>query len=155
MNIFILALGAEENVSYYFDKHVVKMITEHTQLLSTANRLSGLDEGYKLTHKNHPCAIWVRESLSNWKWLKNLNEKLHNEYQYRYGKDKFHAAYVTMLTLSEPDIPDIGPTPFKAAMPASYREDCVVESYRNYYMGVEKEHLRSWKKRNKPYWFEL
>ena len=55
MNIFVLDENHSLNVSYYCDKHVVKMILEYAQILSTVVRESGIDSGYKSTHKNHPC----------------------------------------------------------------------------------------------------
>ena len=39
MNIFVLDLDPEICASYHCDKHVVKMIVEYSQLLSTAHRL--------------------------------------------------------------------------------------------------------------------
>lgn len=38
MNIFVLSRDAKECAEMHCDKHVVKMITEHTQMLSTAKR---------------------------------------------------------------------------------------------------------------------
>jgi len=37
LNIFILDKDIQKNVQYYIDKHVVKMILEHVQMLSTVN----------------------------------------------------------------------------------------------------------------------
>ncbi len=64
MNIFLLDIDWQINATYHVDKHVVKMILESAQLLSTAVRLSGIDAGYKAAYKNHPCAIWTRQSLA-------------------------------------------------------------------------------------------
>ena len=66
MNIFILDSDITISARYHVYQHVVKMITELAQLLSTANRMSQLDEGYKTTHINHPCSIWVRKSLAGY-----------------------------------------------------------------------------------------
>ncbi len=63
MNIFLLDIDWQINATYHVDKHVVKMILESAQLLSTAVRLSGIDAGYKAAYKNHPCAIWTRQSF--------------------------------------------------------------------------------------------
>jgi hypothetical protein len=75
------------------DRHVVKMILESAQLLSTAHRvldgvaviggkLGGrkktewvLDDArqdvlYKATHMNHPSAIWARKSVENYNHFK-------------------------------------------------------------------------------------
>ena len=33
---------------------------------------------------NHPCSIWVRESLDNYEWLYDLAHELNKEYGFRY-----------------------------------------------------------------------
>jgi hypothetical protein len=72
MNIFILDEIPEKCARYHCDAHVIKMILESAQMLSTTVRLSGIDRGYKITHQNHPCTLWTGESLSNWQWLREL-----------------------------------------------------------------------------------
>lgn len=84
MNIFILDYDIKTNVSYYNDKHVVKMILESTQILSTVNRRKGYNEGYKITHINHPCVIWTSESLENYFYVKELAYALIEEWRYRF-----------------------------------------------------------------------
>ena len=92
MNIFILnedpILAAQEQC----DKHVVKMIVESAQMLSTVHRMldgsvtmrkskSGkrtlkyyelADDRenilYKAVHHNHPCTVWSREGCCNYTW---------------------------------------------------------------------------------------
>lgn len=68
MNIFVLDSDPEIAAKYHTDKHVIKMILESAQMMSTVVRYVGLDAGYKSTHLNHPCTIWARTSLSNWLW---------------------------------------------------------------------------------------
>lgn len=150
MNIFVLDYDTRKCAEYHVNKHVVKMITESAQLLSTAVRVSGIDAGYKITHLNHPCSIWCRESLSNWRWLKQLTDSLCEEYCFRY--DRFsHKAHDMATSLPEPKIPDLGLTKFALAMPEQYQTDCAIESYRNYYR-FDKYHLHEWGKREKPDW---
>jgi hypothetical protein len=88
MNIFVLDENIEICAQYHCDKHVVKMITEYNQLMSTACHVLNINiEGiYKKTHVNHPCAIWVRENRSNFKYLLDLNKELLKEYTFRYNK---------------------------------------------------------------------
>jgi hypothetical protein len=152
MNIFYLDTDHYINATYHVDKHVVKMVTEYAQLLSTAVRISGIDAGYKVTHQNHPSAIWARESLDNWKWLRDLSEALNDEYMYRYEKFVLHKAFETIQTLPEPNIPNIGITPFRLAMPDDVKVEDPVESYRNYY-NKYKTHIASWTNRIEPVWF--
>jgi len=54
-----------------------------------------------------------------------------------------------------PTLPNIGLTPIKLAMPDEFKQENVVEAYRNYYMSSQKEHLRFWKKRPIPSWFKI
>jgi len=63
MNIFFLDFDTEKCAKYHCDKHVVKMILETAQLLCGTHWVIGSEAPYKLSHKNHPCAIWTRESL--------------------------------------------------------------------------------------------
>ena len=46
------------------------MILETAQLLCTAHHELGtsIEIPYKATHKNHPSAIWVRDSAENYMW---------------------------------------------------------------------------------------
>lgn len=152
MNIFILDLDIEKCAQYHCDKHVIKMILESAQLLSTCNRYFGLNEGYKSTHVNHPCAKWVRESLTNYYWLMHLAIFLNHEYRYRYNKSVNHKSLEIILELSTPPgLIDIGLTPFALAMPEEYKSDDPVEAYRAYYL-CEKSHILQYTKRSKPIW---
>ena len=127
------------------------MILESAQMLSAVVRLNGHDIGYKLTHKNHPCTIWARESLSNYNWLVRLTRLLNYEYRYRYDKDVNHKSYDLVKTLPTPKIPDIGLTAFAQAMPDQYKNENVVKAYRDYYIN-EKSNFLTWTKRKKPTW---
>lgn len=151
MNIFLLDYDKKKCAEYMVDSHVVKMITEHAQILSTAVRLTGVDAGYKITHKNHPCTIWARQSLSNWLYLRDLTKYVHEEWQYRYNHKNNHKSYEVILSLPVPDIDDIGLTDFPQAMPVQYRGTNAVNAYRSYYNG-DKRHLFKWKNREVPTW---
>lgn len=128
------------------------MITEYAQLLSTTVRLSGIDAGYKITHQNHPSALWVRESLSNWVWLRSLSESLNLEFLYRYNHTENHKAYNVIKNLPMPNICDIGITPFKLAMPDDVKSIDPIISYRNYY-NKYKQHIAFWTGRDIPEWY--
>ena len=47
-------------------------------------------QGYAITHKNHPCSKWARESISNWKWLRKLASELNREYKFRFERKNNH-----------------------------------------------------------------
>jgi hypothetical protein len=155
MNIFILDDDIDNCVKYHCDKHVVKMLTEYVQLLSSAVRISGIDAGYKVTHKNHPCAIWARESLDNWRWLKSLSLKLGDEYYYRYGqkKNKRHGAELVLKQLPEPNIPIKGITPFPICVTEDCKADNTVDSYRLFYKN-HKAAFAKWTNREIPFFMQ-
>jgi hypothetical protein len=115
------------------------MCVEYAQIRSTVVRLNGIDAGYRITHKNHPCVRWASESLSNWKYVRDLLQHLGDEYTYRYGK--CHKSAMVGLGLPTPSIEDIGITPFALAMPDQYRNDQnAVSSYRKYYIFDKNAH---------------
>jgi hypothetical protein len=153
MNVFLLDENPQINAKYHCDKHVVKMLLETAQLLCSANHLCGDSEPpYKLSHKNHPCSIWCRASLSNYLYLCELGLELSKEYTFRYGKYHKSTDVIQWCLNNLPNIEDIGFTPPALAMPDQYKVDDFVQSYRNYYIG-EKKGFATWKNREVPYWF--
>jgi hypothetical protein len=177
MNIFYLDNNVKTCAEYHNDKHVVKMILEYAQLLSTAHRVLDGNEYidassgrrikrwrlgnesmenmlYKASHINHPSAIWVRQSNNNYNWLMCLFQDLLQEYTHRYGK--IHATDRLVYWLRQPpaNIP-VGyftqPTP---AMPDEYKVPDSVQSYRNYYIGAKKT-MAKWKNRSIPEWWSV
>ena len=155
MNIFFLDENPTMSARYHVDKHVVKMILETAQLLCSVHHVTDqvtLQVPYKLSHKNHPCAVWSRQSLSNYLYLCELGLELGKEYTHRYGKRHKSIEVINWCIVNKPNIPDIGFTTPAMAMPDEFKTDSVVESYRNYYMGA-KISLASWKNREKPFWF--
>ncbi len=180
MNIFYLDNDVRACAEMHNDKHCVKMILEYAQLLSTAHRVldgvltvgkseSGrkktsyvLDDSrndilYSATHINHPSAVWVRKSHSNYIWLSRLLHALCKEYTYRYGKThKVEASGLLEELHNWPmNIPTghfTEPTP---AMPDEYKVlGNSIESYRKYYVG-DKQRMAKWKNRSKPEWYAL
>lgn len=137
MNIFYLDPDPVRCAAYHGDKHVVKMILETAQLLCTAHHLAPngapSDRLYRLTHQNHPCAIWVRASKAHYKWAYQLFIALCHEYTRRYGK--VHLTYQKLADILrhcplDDDTPFIPPP---LVMPPEFFGDDVVRSYRDYY----------------------
>ena len=153
MNIFILDRNVQLCAQYHNNKHLNKMIVEHVQILSTASRLLGLDQGYKLTHKNHPCVKWVLESSENWSWLVSLTYSLHLEWKIRFNHNTDHKSIQVLRKMNPPEYENKGLTTFALAMPAHCKTSDPVESYRNYYM-QEKRHLANWGNRGVPNWYK-
>ena len=157
MNIFLLDTDTKKCAQYHCDKHVVKMILETAQLLCGVHHMTDQVTNqvpYKLSHKNHPCAIWSRESLSNYLYLCDLGLELCKEYTYRYGKRHKSQDVIEWCVTNKPNICDKEFTEPARAMPNEYKVDSVVESYRNYYIG-EKSKIAVWKNREIPEWFKM
>jgi len=140
MNIFYLDHDVRKCAEMHNNSHVVKMILEYAQLLSTAHRIldgvlsTGISPSgrkrtvyaladnrdtvlYSATHVNHPSSVWVRQSDKNYDWLFALFQALMDEYTHRYGK--VHACsklemYLARLPENIPWTPFTEPTP---AMP--------------------------------------
>lgn len=152
MNIFALDNDPNLAAQCHHDKHVLKMILESAQLLSTAWHQSQklIPEGiYKSTHANHPCALWVRESYSNYLWLWNLGMALCKEYTYRFAK-KHRTEYILSHKLFiVPDLPRLGRTPFVQVMPPEFKHDDAIRAYQSYYQYV-KAHGQKWTRRKEP-----
>jgi len=183
MNIFILDENPVLAAQLQCDKHVVKMIVESAQMLSTAHRMldgvktkrpsksgktmvtyyehpnSNLEHTlYKAVHFGHPCTVWTMESITNYHWHYRHFIALCKEYEYRYGKE--HATYGLLkdvLKEQPANIPINTLTPFKLAMGAA--PDCINEndpvgSYRAFYQTKQDRFKMVWSKREVPEWFE-
>ena len=169
MNIFFLDNDPRVAAEYHNNKHVVKMILETAQLLSTAHRvLDGrligkkyvLDDDrettlYKATHINHPSAVWVRSNMDHYRWLFDLTYYLIDEYKYRYD-GKYHKCEALLPALMEG--PYNVPIADWADPPQAMPEDVKVpgdsvEAYRNYYR-VHKRRMANWKVRGAPDWYK-
>ena len=155
MNIFVLDWDVKKCAMYHNDKHVVKMILETAQLLCGVHHMTespSENVPYKLSHKNHPCSIWARESMDNYLWLCELGMELCAEYTFRYGKRHKSQQVIEWCIDNRPNIPEEGFTVPAKAMPDQYKVEDVVQSYRNYYLG-EKKSFCNWKNRSIPSWF--
>jgi len=162
MNIFYIHDNPVIAAQAMTDKHVVKMILESAQLLSTAHRaLDGQEfiqlskSGarlrkwnhpdthmditlYKSTHLNHPSGIWVRQSAENYMWLYKHFIALSEEYYQRYGKRHASELLLSGLLSKAPNnIPNIRRTPMLVAITDTqwHVPNNPLQSYRNYYVG--------------------
>jgi hypothetical protein len=178
MNIFFLDKNPQICATMHCDKHVVKMIIEYAQLLSTAHRvLDGNpvnsksinnrkytsynhptmnDVLYKATMKNHPSAIWVRESKTHYEYLYTLWVSLCNEYTHRYNK--IHSTYSKLkdaLSITPKNIPVLSfsePPPAMKHFPQCIVPNNSIQSYHNYYR-VAKAYFAKWTNRSIPDWY--
>ena len=163
MNIFVLDEDMRKSIISYNDKHLVKMQLESAQMLCTAVVLSGDVAPYKPTHINHPCSIWVRESISNWFYLRDMAYIMEDEWRFRFDKrsGSTHKAIDAVRTLIIPPLPDKGLTAFALAMPDKYKTGNAIESYRAYYTHEKHSYTMSgkvcphkWTTRSKPAWMD-
>ena len=178
MNIFYLDRNPVQAARSHLDKHVVKMILEYAQLLSTAHRIldgtelsviskSGRKKKvwqlpdhrdsvlYSATHANHPSAIWARQTDTNYDYLYALFVATCDEYTYRYGK-----VHLTDTKLREVlhQIPkNIGKSKIWVSPTPAMPDECKVAgdelaSYRKYYID-KKADMAKWTNREPPDWF--
>ena len=183
MNVFILDENPVEAAIQQCDKHVVKMILESAQMLSTAHRmLDGVqvklpsksgktmvnhyilvdhqyeDLFYKAVHFNHPCTVWTRESLENYDWHYRHFIALCDEYRYRYGKTHLSDKLLRNALKTAPKgIESKGLTQFPLAMksnPECMFPDNPVKSYQLFYQTKQKRFSMVWTKRKIPKWFK-
>lgn len=153
MNIFVLSRNIKKCAMYHCDKHIVKMILESAQMLCTAIWLSGGTAPYRKVHMKHPCTLWALESLSNWRWLRELTKELNEEYKFRYEKTIDHKSYEVVKTLQEPNIEDKGLTEFAQAMFEQFKvPGDPIKAYRQFYVG-SKHLFAVWTKRPVPKWY--
>lgn len=169
MNIFFLDRDPATAARYHCNKHVVKMILESAQLLSTAHRvLDGklvekkywvLDDErdgilYRATHMNHPSAVWVRSNIDHYRWVYDLLYYLIYEYKHRYG-GKYHKCEALQWTLMNAPHNIEFYAPWQdppQCMPDDAKLDDVVLAYRNYYAKYKSD-IAKWSVRAEPEWW--
>lgn len=156
MNLFILSRHHETNARYHADKHVVKMVVESAQLLSTVMReRCDIDFGYKSTYINHPVTRWVGASFDNFIWTWKYGCHLADEYAYRFVR--YHKTGEVLdemecfLDQVQGILPNIGLTPFHLAVSPELKHLAPVLAYRAYYLRTKKR-LFKWTKRQVPSW---
>lgn len=157
MNIFYLDADPATCARYHSDKHVIKMILESAQLLSTAIQSvrPGMPGLYRPTHRGHPCAVWVRQGRSNFAWLLDLTYWLGQEYEHRFGKKHktMRENYPVLRQGLELFDPNSGFTEPPQCMPEEYRQASTVQAYRDYYTH-EKKRFAKYTRRQAPAWLE-
>jgi hypothetical protein len=181
MNLFILDESPVKSARLQCDKHVVKMIVESAQMMSTAHRLLDGKETkrpsksgktmtkywelpdvrenvlYKAVHWNHPCTLWTMKNIANYRWHYDHFFALCKEYEYRYGK--VHSTFKLLelpLKIPPRKIKDGLRSPFVLAMKSN--PECIIEhdpvkSYRLYYKTKKENFKMVWSKRETPKWF--
>ena len=178
MNIFVLDEDPRIAAQTMCDKHVVKMIVESAQMLSTTHRVLDGEQYtelsannrrikrwtsphklmeemlYKASFVGHPCTKWVMENDKNYYWLVEHAYELCKEYTRRYGKVHKSEYLISLIRFRRPVNIPISDyiTPFAQAMPDEYKNEDAVQAYRAYYHG-EKTAFAKWSYSETPYWW--
>ena len=181
MNIFVLDIDPVKSAQMQCDKHIVKMVLESGQMLSTVHRLldgtmskrpskSGktltkyyqLDSSnmettlYKVAHAGHPCTKWTMATSENYHWHYRHFIALCDEYTFRYGKTHLTDTKLRGLLSKLPMGIKEGKLT-RHALAMDNNPECkfldVVKSYRAYYKTKAKNISMLWSKRSEPLWF--
>jgi len=174
MNIFYLDTDPVKSAELHCDKHVVKMIIEYAQLMSTAHRVldgdlyedrtannrrikrwrlnnSNMENVlYKASHINHPSNIWIRSSDSHYQFVYDMFVALCNEYTHRYGKTHLTEEKLKDILQHLPN--NIASEDFvdpPQAMPDDVKTHDAIDAYQNYYR-VYKKDFAKWTARETP-----
>jgi hypothetical protein len=154
MNIFYLDRDPQLAAQMMHDKHVVKMILESAQILSTVCHRHGLwqENMYKPTHAQHPSVLWAGDGLYNFTWLVTHARALAAEYAYRYaGKEhrSLEIIYRAAAAARGAEMPLLWTEP-PQAMPDEFKiAGNSVAAYRAYYLG-RKVMQSGWTRRPVP-----
>lgn len=174
MNIFLLDEDMLVSASCHPDKLIVRMPLETCQMLANCTEPHGLQpllkkDGtpYKLTHANHPCTLWAKQSLSHTTWLAWFGISLCEEYSRRYNKR--HSCEQTLRALVK-QLPEVFAEP--KVFPVAINDDVLqiaelcgfkaigklipladaVALYR-FYLSNYKLHYACWSYGPKPSWW--
>lgn len=153
MNIFYLDKDPELAAQMMHDKHVVKMILETAQILSTVcDRYGAWKAGmYRPTHPHHPSTLWAGDSAAHFNWLVDHGQHLCNEYSHRYSRKHRSGAVIDLCGAEAPaHFPSHEWTEPAQAMPDEFKvSGDSVAAYRAYYLGRKVEQSK-WTRRPVP-----
>lgn len=175
MNIFVLDRDPYIAASMMCDAHVVKMVLESCQLLSTHDRLHGdcSEDLYRPTHAFHPCRRCLEEP-SNRLWLMHHLAGLLMECRRRYGRvhaceemarrhwiaprpwdgpvQDFNDRLSMMRCIADSSLPKCMPDECRTGGAGI---EAVVESYRRYYRCKKASMKRfGYTRREEPPWLK-
>ena len=182
MNVFYVDKHPARAAEQMFDKHIVKMILESAQLLSTCHRVLDGQEYYDKTkngrkikrwrHPNpnlepllykagwvkHPSTIWLFESAYNYMWLYKHMMALNTEFKMRYGHVLDHKTIQLLGGVLMYPPKNISLNTIATDPPPAMPDYCKIPgdsiaSYRKYYI-YEKQRFATWKSpASVPNWY--
>ncbi len=170
MNVFVCDYNPAVAAKCLADKHVVKMIVESVQILSTAEierRKSArnfIDVQSAVlmrpTHAHHPCTIKAVQNDAYYLWLVDHAFALCDEYFRRYTRvhkcdidylpqwKRYHNRPVDASIVDR----------FPCAMPDEFKTGNAVDNYRAYltakYKDWQTRRILKWTKTKPPEWFK-
>lgn len=138
MNVFASDPSPSLSAEALCDRHVVKMVLETAQILSTVCHELGMDYEvlYRPTHRNHPCTRAAIDSREYLGWVAQHGAALSAEYKRRFHKR--HRSEDVIFTcaglLDGTDLWQHGVVPdsFPLAMPDEFKSADPHKSYRDY-----------------------
>lgn len=183
LNLFYLHEDPIKSAELHCDKHVVKMIIEYAQMLSTAHRMldgeqiTAIQNGrriqrwnldgdkdlhtlemqttlYKASHINHPSTKWVRENAIQYQYAYDMFVALCDEYTYRYGKVHLTDKKLRKLLNNLPNNITLGVySEPPQCMPDDVKSESTITAYHKYY-AVYKKDFAKWTDRPVPQFME-
>lgn len=182
MNIFWLSKDPKKCAEYHCDKHVVKMIVEYTQLLSTAIRIwDGLEvpmgrkvfyllkgEELNLNAAGNPVIVnqnpnvylptHINHPCSIWtrtslrNWFVLHELALQLCIEYTRRYGKIHKCRAMLAKMPLPSLEDGPFTDPPQTMPDEFKHPNTVTAYRQFYVG-SKSRFAQWKYTKIPDWY--
>jgi hypothetical protein len=155
MNIFYTNSNSHLAANELCRVHQIKMILEYSQLLSAAHHIIDSSERvdiYKLSHANHPSALWVRSSRQHYEWLYKTLRQLHKLFS-DHGLSN-HSGLTVAKALKAPPVllADMGFHPPPVAAPIEFKRmvwdgSCTTEQAYQAYLNYK---FAEWQSRDKP-----
>jgi len=173
MNIFYLDKDPIEAAKQSCDKHVVKMIVESAQMLSTAHRMidgnlytdktkagrkikrwkhpnPNMEKTlYKACHTGHPSTVWVMSNVFHYAWLYKHMIALNDEFKLRYNHTEDHMTIRKLKEVLRQPPKNIPINKIATDPTPAMPDECkipgdVIGSYRKYYV-MKKREFATWK----------
>ena len=156
MNVFACSACPDESARSLADRHVIKMVLETAQILSTTASLLGLesDDLYRPTHKHHPVITCCAYDPKYRSWVFHHGISLGKEYSRRF--DRIHKSVAVIKKAGDIlgcNVPG-NPRSFPMAMPDEFRREDPHESYRLYLKAKYESwgDKAKWTRANRPDW---
>lgn len=139
MNIFCINDNPIIAARELANRHVLKMGLESINMLfiplknqlnlTLPNNQQGIE--FKITHINHPCSIWARESKENYEWLLKHTREILNQYRIRYKRTHVAEKYYSFIIDNYLNLKfnQINRTPFARCFGPHYENFETVKAY--------------------------